>query len=128
MNLQLLPRPLCILMLAFFSFHYCALTPGPQDLSSKCVQVKTGDPPPAKIELSNRLAIMIGVSLGIAIFFIAGTIICCRQMCKDRREAAKAKLDSNAGGQNYHSYRQFSVQDNNDAAADSAPKDGQTEC
>ncbi|XP_063840109.1 protein artichoke-like isoform X1 [Scylla paramamosain] len=110
------------------AFHHHHTTQYAPDLSSKCVQVKTDEPIPAKIELSNRLAIMIGVSLGIAIFFIAGTIICCRQMCKDRREAAKAKLESNAGGQNYHSYRQFSVQDNNDAAADSAPKEGQTEC
>ncbi|XP_050690603.1 protein artichoke-like [Eriocheir sinensis] len=109
------------------TFHHHHTTQYAPDLSSKCVRVRTHDPLPTKVELSNRLAIMIGVSLGIAIFFIAGTIICCRQMCKDRSEAAKAKLESNAGGQDYHTYRQFSVQDNNDASA-SAPKDGQTEC
>ncbi|KAK4319173.1 hypothetical protein Pmani_009875, partial [Petrolisthes manimaculis] len=111
------------------------------DLSSKCMRVRTNEPPPIELQLTNRLAIMIGVSLGIFIFFGAGTVICCRQVCKERREAAKEKLNNsshhhggvgNSSSQDYHSsssYRQFSIHDN-DASANPTTQDqqGQTEC
>ncbi|KAK3872566.1 hypothetical protein Pcinc_022356, partial [Petrolisthes cinctipes] len=108
------------------------------DLSSKCMRVRTNEPPPIELQLTNRLAIMIGVSLGIFIFFGAGTVICCRQVCKERREAAKEKLNNshhgvgNSSSQDYHSsYRQFSIQEN-DASANQPPttqeQQGQTEC
>lgn len=93
---------------------------GQQDLWSKCVPVKTQEPPPAELVLNNRLAIMIGSSLGITIFLVGGTIICCCQMCKDRREAAKQEAN---GTKDYLSYRQFSVQGN-----DANSKEGYVEC
>ncbi|KAK8736846.1 hypothetical protein OTU49_004675 [Cherax quadricarinatus] len=77
------------------------------DMASKCLRVKTQEPPPPEIVLNNRLAIMIGASLGITIFLVAGAVICCCQMCKDKREAAKREAPPS---QDYLSYRQFSVQ------------------
>ncbi|KAK8736045.1 hypothetical protein OTU49_005197, partial [Cherax quadricarinatus] len=90
--------------------HQDALTTHrPPDLDTKCTRVRTLEQPQAQIVLNNRLAIIIGVSLGIIIFIAVGTVICCCQLCKNKREPVKPDAPAT---QDYLSYRHFSIPGN----------------
>ncbi|KAK3877252.1 hypothetical protein Pcinc_018050 [Petrolisthes cinctipes] len=80
----------------------------PPDMDTKCTRVRTLEQRQAQVVLNNRLAIIIGVSLGIFIFVLTGAIVCCCQLCKSRREQRKPDPPPT---QDYLSYRHFSIPD-----------------
>lgn len=80
-----------------------------QDLDTKCTRVRTLEQPQAQTVLDNRLAIIIGVTLGVIIVALVVSIICCCKLCKKTREPAKPE---NPGPQDYLSYRHFSIPGN----------------
>ncbi|XP_071549840.1 uncharacterized protein [Panulirus ornatus] len=92
----------------------------PRDMDTKCSRVRTLEQPQAQVVLNNRLAIIIGVSLGIFIFVVVGAVICCCQVCKKKREPVKREAPAT---QDYLSYRHFSIPGN-----DANSYEGYTAC
>ncbi|KAK7070943.1 hypothetical protein SK128_011506 [Halocaridina rubra] len=82
-----------------------------QDLDTKCSRGRTLEQPQAQTVLDNRLAVIIGVSLGILIVAVVVGVVCCCQLCKKKREPVKPE-NPGVNNQDYLSYRHFSIPGN----------------
>ena len=82
-----------------------------QNFNTRCTRARTLAQPPTETLLSNRLAIIIGVSAGLIIVFFAVLVICCCKLCtkgaQDHAKPHETPQPAAGSASDYLSYRQY---------------------